>query len=283
MKSLTRLAALSLSACLSFAGTSYAAERVISAGSGITELVVALGASNKLVAVDMSSMLPTSARLKRLGYHRTLSAEGLLSVSPDLLIGSPEMGPEAALDIVRQANVKVEILPQAATPEQLVQNIDKLAVLLNTDNQNSTRLKHKIHQQLQRIEELKTQLSSPPKVLFILMRGDRAPKLGGKGTPADHIITLAGGSNGAEFNGYKTISEETLLSMKPDLILVNKQTLKESDAANSLIEKLPLLKFTPAGKQGRIVNLPAAALLGGLGPSALNSSEELAQRLVDLK
>ncbi|TKB53070.1 heme/hemin ABC transporter substrate-binding protein [Ferrimonas aestuarii] len=281
MKPFMKLAGLSLCVSLSFASS--AAERVISAGSGITELIVAMDATKKLVAVDMSSMVPESEKLEKLGYHRTLSAEGLLSVEPDLIIGSPEMGPKAALDIVRQADVDVEVLPQATDPEQLLKNVDTLASLLDTDSQVSDQLKQQINEQLKRIDELKGQLKRQPKVLFVLMRGDRAPKLGGGGTPADRIITLAGGSNGAGFDGYKTASEETLLSMNPDLILVNKPTMENADAAKMLVEKLPLLKFTPAGKQDRIVNLPTAALLGGLGPSALNSSEDLAKQLVEIQ
>ncbi|QIZ76216.1 heme/hemin ABC transporter substrate-binding protein [Ferrimonas lipolytica] len=275
-----KLSATALALSLSL--PAMAAERVVSAGAGITELVMALKAQSKLVAVDMSSQVPEDTEIAKLGYHRALSAEGLLSVDPDLVIGSNEMGPEAALSVVRDAKVKVAVLPTSDSPEQLLRNIESLAELLDADPSAGPLLQQQVEEQLQRIASLRAELQREPKVLFLLLRSDRAPKLGGNGTPADRIITLAGGVNGAGFNGYKSASEETLLAMKPDLILVNKPTLDESDAAKQLLENLPLLKFTPAGENGRVINLSTESLLGGLGPTALNATEQLAQRLVEI-
>ena len=105
--------------------------RLLSAGSSITELVVALDAEPQLVAVDSTSELPAGSELPRLGYHRQLSAEGILSTSPSLVIGSDQMGPATALKLVRQAGVQVETLPEAMGTEQLGLNILRLGELLD--------------------------------------------------------------------------------------------------------------------------------------------------------
>ncbi|MDG4870911.1 hemin ABC transporter substrate-binding protein, partial [Guyparkeria sp. 1SP6A2] len=54
-----------------------AAERVISAGSSVTELIFALGGQDQLIAVDVTSNEPRTRELPQVGYHRQLSAEGL--------------------------------------------------------------------------------------------------------------------------------------------------------------------------------------------------------------
>ncbi|BDY04264.1 ABC transporter substrate-binding protein [Ferrimonas sp. YFM] len=259
-----------------------AAERVISAGAAVTELVMALEGADKLVAVDVTSQIPEGMALPQLGYHRTLSAEGLLSLNPDLVVGSDEMGPKSALDIVRQAKVQVATLPAAETPQQLMANIDTLAALLSEEDAAPS-LKATIQSQVDRINQAKANLSRAPKVVFVLLRGDRGPRMGGGHTPADLLITLAGGENIAGFDGYKSASEETLLSLQPDLILVTKPAMDADNAAGELLESLPLLAHTPAGKNGQIYDLPAKALLGGLGPSALDAAEDLAQKLAEIQ
>ena len=53
------------------------------------QLILALGGEQSLVATDISSVEPKN--LPRVGYHRALSAEGILSLAPTRLIGSDEM------------------------------------------------------------------------------------------------------------------------------------------------------------------------------------------------
>ncbi|SDI81440.1 iron complex transport system substrate-binding protein [Ferrimonas sediminum] len=273
-------ASLVLGACLSL--SSVAAERVVSAGAAVTELVVALQGADKLVAVDVTSKVPEGMEVPMLGYHRTLSAEGILSMNPDLLVGSDEMGPKATLNIIRQADVEVANLPAAETPEQLLTNIDTLAGLLASETA-APKLKAKINEQVTRITDAKKQLARSPRVVFVLLRGDRGARLGGHHTPADMLITLAGGTNVAGFDGYKSANEETLLALEPEMILVTKPSMDDDDAAKALLESLPLLAHTPAGKNGHILNLPAKALLGGLGPSALDAAENLARQMVEIR
>ena len=61
---------------------------------------------------DYATNMPTpSARaLPQVGYQRTLSAEGILSLAPDLVLASEAAGPPAVLDQVRSAGVPVRIV-----------------------------------------------------------------------------------------------------------------------------------------------------------------------------
>ena len=120
--------------------------RLVSAGAGVTELVLALDAGNKLVAIDSTSHIPENlSHIAKLGYHRMLSAEGIIALSPTVVVGSDVMGPETTLKVLKQANIQVVQLPTTTDEPQLMNNVDTLGQLLNRQD-NATKLKQDLHQ-----------------------------------------------------------------------------------------------------------------------------------------
>lgn len=262
--------------------------RLVSAGTGVTELVLALDAGNELVAIDSTSYVPEGlAHVAKLGYHRMLSAEGIIALSPTLVVGSDVMGPETTLNVLKQANIQVVQLPATNDEPQLMSNVDTLGQLLNRPD-NAIKLKQDLHQQLQSLADKKQQISdagAQPKILFMLLQEGRGARVGGKGTAADTIIALSGAQNIAEFDGYKSMSQEGILSLQPDIILLSKRSDKPTEQTNAqiaqeLIKEMPLLAHTPAGKNGHIQTLAPQALLGGLGISAISAADTLASTLL---
>ena len=86
------------------AGAAWAARpaRIVSLGGALTEVVYLLGAQGQLVGTDTTSLFPEAAlRTAKVGYMRQLSAEGLLSLQPDAVVGTTEAGPPVVLDQVR--------------------------------------------------------------------------------------------------------------------------------------------------------------------------------------
>ncbi|MBL1379279.1 heme/hemin ABC transporter substrate-binding protein [Zobellella iuensis] len=247
--------------------------RLLSAGSGLTELVLALDAGDHLVAVDSTSELPAGLPLPRLGYHRQLSAEGMLAQQPSLVIGSEEMGPEQALALVRRAGVQVEQLPEALSVEQLQHNIYRLGELLGK-GEAATAL------QL-RVDEQARALAAGPvgkKVVFLLLGDGRSVQVAGHHTLADSLIRLAGGDNpAAAMEGYKPVAMEALVAMAPDIILVSRRHLEQQGDPSELLRQFPLLRRTPAAAAGAIVPINGKALIGGLGLSTLAEAERLHQ------
>lgn len=260
-----------------------AAPKLASAGAGTTELLLALEAGPTLVAVDDTSLLPAAqANLPRLGYHRQLSAEGIIASGAKVLVGSSEMGPETSLTLVRQAGIEVVALPAANSGEQLLANIRQLAQLV-TQPERGSALSSSVSARLTTLASKRQQLAArPPKVLFVLMQGDRPARVGGKGSAADLLIQLAGATNAATFDGYQSLSAEGMLALAPELLLVSARAASANNAAQDLIKQLPLLALTPAGKNNQVISLPPQALMGGLGLSALAASEQLAERLLTL-
>ncbi len=259
-----------------FLAGAQAAEKIVSAGASVTELIYALDAQSKLVGVDVTSVTPEGANIPKVGYHRALSAEGLLALEPTLVIGSDEMGPKPTLDQLTRAGVDVEVVDTSSTIEGLNHRIDQIAKLTDSEV-NVAKLKDKVAQQVNDLNSNQPNPSEVKKVLFLLIIEGRPANVAGKGTTPDAIIELAGGINPAasQIDSYKPLSNEAMVEMQPDVILVSGRSYEKMGGSDAVLKAMPLLAATPAGKNGDIVTIDGHALVGGLGLKSLAEAKRI--------
>ncbi|PNH89009.1 heme/hemin ABC transporter substrate-binding protein [Vibrio diazotrophicus] len=249
--------------------------RIISAGSSITELLIALGAKNQLIAVDVTSRkYNTDEALPQVGYHRQLSAEGLMALSPTHLIGSHEMGPENTLTLLKSGGIKVETVPSGDTEEDLFGRIDKIAQITGTQ-EKAKALKASIDKQLNELKSRK--LEHQPKVLFAMLTKGRPATIAGDQTTIDVIINLAGGQNPAksEMSSYKPLTAEAIVQMQPDFLLVSTRAWEALGGHEGILKEFPLLAATPVAGKDRIIPVSSSAIIGGFGLESLELTDEL--------
>ena len=92
--------------------------RIVSLGGAVTEIVFALGYGQKVVGVDASSSYPEAVSdIAKVSYHRRLSAEGIISLAPTLVIATTEAGPPEVIQQLRSAGITILILPHEPTVE----------------------------------------------------------------------------------------------------------------------------------------------------------------------
>ncbi|ENP8321939.1 TPA: ABC transporter substrate-binding protein [Vibrio vulnificus] len=256
-----------------------AQERIISAGSAVTELILALHAEQSLIAVDVTSQLPEGQQLPKIGYHRRLSAEGLLALSPTTLIGSDEMGPAPVLQQLKSTGVDIEVVNTQANVDGLKARIDQIAAILNKP-QEAQQLKSLVDQQVQSLKANQP-TNQKKKVLFLLIHEGRAANVAGTDTTPDAIINLAGAINPAadKITAYKPLSSESMVEMQPDVILVSGRSFEKLGGPDAIIKMMPLLAATPAGQNKQIMTIDGAALVGGLGLKSLAEAKRLNQLL----
>ncbi|MCR3929491.1 hemin ABC transporter substrate-binding protein [Aeromonas caviae] len=263
--------ALSLSSPSVMAG-----ERIVSIGPATTELILALGGEQSLVATDVSS--PEPRGVPKVGYHRALAAEGILSLSPTLVVGSDEMGPNSTLDQLRRANVKVEVMATAPTLANLNERIDTLAHLLG-DQAAGSKLKEEIAAQSDTLAAQAKQ-NKPLKVAFLLLHKGQPTSIAGGNTTASALVTLAGGVNPvAGLHDYKPVSTESLIELQPDLVLVSGRDWQQYQDPDAVLRQVPALSATPAGKNKAIHAIDGHALQGGLSLRSLQQANLIAQWL----
>lgn len=253
-------------------------QRWVSAGGALSEWVSALGGESKLVGVDTTSQHPESIKaLPSIGYQRQLSAEGVLSLRPQILIGTEEMGPPPVVSQIRTAGVQVELFSAQADLPTLETTLKHLGRLLGNEAQATT-LFQSYQQQL---EERKAWVSQAqarqkaPGVLLLLGHAGGKPLIAGKDTAADWLLQQAGGHNLATHSGYKPFSVESLAGLAPDVLVFSDRALTGDVARAALFKQNPILASTPAAKAGRVLELDPTLLVGGLGPRLPQSLAKL--------
>ena len=254
------------------------AQRVVSVGGTLTEIVFALGEGGRLVARDTTSGWPPEAEaLPDVGYMRALSAEGVLSVTPGLILAEEGAGPPEALDLLRAASVPMALIPEPHDIAGIPQRIEAVADALGVPEKGAA-LAAEVAAQLAAAETAAADRPSRKRVLFVLSaQGGRILASGG-GTSADLILGLAGAENAVTgFEGYKPMTDEAVAAAAPDVILMMDRGGDFAITDEALLA-LPALVTTPAAANHAVVRMNGLLLLG-LGPRTAQAATELAAAL----
>lgn len=250
--------------------------RIVSVGGAVTETVFALGAQGQLVGVDTTSLFPVDAtKLPQVGYARTLSAEVVLALKPQLLLASGEAGPPLVLTQLKGAGLRVEVLDDQHRFDGVLARTQRIGALCGREREAA--------QLVARLQQAwaarpKPPGGSAPRVLFVLAHAAGQLRVAGEGTSADAMLTLAGARNAfAGVQGYKSLTAEAALQAAPDLVLCTDQGLEAQGGADALL-KAPGLALTPAGRARRVVSMEALLLLG-FGPRLPQAVAELTRQL----
>ena len=251
---------------------------VVAVGGSITEIVYALGAQERIIAVDSTSLYPAAARAKPdVGYMRRLAAEPILAMEPALILAVEDAGPQSVLDQLREAGLPVVIVPDDPTPDGVIEKIRIVADAMGRSTQGRE-IADRLAAEFKMLRDMVATTSDRPSVLFLLSVGGGAPLAGGRNTSADSIIRLAGGENvAARFDGYKAFSPEAAVEVAPEVILLTDRTLQQLGGPEGLLA-MPQIALTPAGQDVRIVSIDGLLLLG-FGPRTGEAIRTLAAEL----
>ncbi len=133
--------------------------RIVCVSKQLNEMIFALGKGRDIVAVDLSSTYPDSAKLlPTVGYHRMLSTEGIISMKPDIVLHDNDMGPGNVLPQIEKAGLNIKaytggktiastklLLKQLAEFFGVPERADSLNKKLDTDLQKAKDALHLIH------------------------------------------------------------------------------------------------------------------------------------------
>ena len=258
-----------------------APERVVSLGGDITEIVYALGAEGSLVGVDTTSIWPAQARsLPNVGYVRQLGTEGILALRPKLAIATHDAGPPTVLEQLRSAGVALESFPVTYTPDAIAAKVLRIGELLER-REAAEKLAKQIESQAKALTGKVAAMPTHPRTVFLLSGAAGGLMVSGRETAADAAVKLAGGTNVVDaYTGYKPLSPEALIALKPEVLLLMNN---RGDASGGVAEllKLPAVAQTPAGRNGHVLLVDGQALLG-FGPRTVEKATELQAKLAGL-
>jgi len=253
------------------------ASRIVSIGGSVTEIIYALGEEERLVAVDTTSSYPeAAAELPNVGYMRALSAEGVLSTAPSLVLAIEDAGPPETMDVLAGASVPLVAIPNEFSLAGTIRKVRLIARILDAQERGE-RLIRDIRESARRLDEIKSRVDARKRVMFVLTTRDGAVMAAGRNTPASKIIELAGADNALQgFEGFKMVDAEGIVQAAPEVILMMKRgnhTPRPDD-----IFKIAAIKATPAGADRGFIAMDGLYLLG-FGPRTPDAARELAEHL----
>lgn len=243
-------------------------QRVITLAPSLTDLLVALGARDRLVGVTRLDDDPAVASLPRVGGFLDPNPEAVLGLQPDLVLWVTDGG---ALPAVRRlaelSRASRRPFPILAIPIVTVADVYASARLVGDalgDAAGGERLAAQLRATADRVQRQAATLP-PKRVLFVV--GREPLVVAGPGSFADELLRLAGARNVATGpRPWPVYPLERAVVDDPDLVI--------DAAAREPPEGIQRLAAIPAVRRGAVARLPDDGLLRP-GPRMIAGLERL--------
>jgi iron complex transport system substrate-binding protein len=258
--------------------TSRAGERVVCVSKQINEYLYDIHAESVLVARDLTSIYPPQiTKLTSVGYHRALSAEGIISMRPTMLLTDGNLGPAAVVEQVKKVGIPVVIMTPGSgqdSAQLLMTNLGKQFHHEQTADSIVGQWKSDMAAAL--ADTTKWAGGTHPRVLVMHMGQIANNYLALKqGTPADQMIRWAGGVNAVDSTGgMMRLTPEIIAKLAPDIIIATDVGFDRLGSAEKFAE-MPGVALTPAGKAKRIYRIDETEVMY-YGPRTATSLRKVA-------
>ncbi|SDK78833.1 iron complex transport system substrate-binding protein [Glycomyces sambucus] len=255
------------------------ADAIVPLSGSLSEIVFTLGLGDRVVARDITATFEQAADLPIVSHGHDISAEGVLSLQPDLVLAETGSGPQTALDQIAAAGVPIVVFDPADGIDAAAERITAVAAAFGVPDLGAQLVERTEAGIAAATEGL--DLSDPPRVAFLYLRGSASVyMIGARDSGAASLIEAAGGIDaGAEAleGDFIELTPEALAAAAPDVILVMDKGLDSVGGVEGLLE-LPGVAQTPAGENERIAHLPDGIMLN-YGPRTGDIVADLARQL----
>lgn len=198
-------------------------EKIISTAPSNTEVLVELGLSDKLVAIDKYSadVEGINADLPQIDF-RNPDAETLISLEPDIIIasGHNKVGDEDPFQLVKEAGIPVVYIPSSYSIDGIYGDIEFIAEITGTEKQGAEIIEN-MKKEVEAIREIGDKITDKKKVYFEI---GSTPSLYsfGKDTFLNEMIQIIGAENiFANEDSWISPTPESVIDANPDVILTN--------------------------------------------------------------
>ena len=276
-RSLIALAALALSVGCG-PGHEGAGQRVVCVSKQLNEYLYDIHADSVLVARDLTSIYPPQiTKLPSVGYHRALSAEGIISMRPTMLLTDGNLGPDAVVEQVRKVGIPVVIMKPGSTPDSAQLLMRQLGKEFHHEHDaDSVVAKWNSDMAAALADTAKWAASPKPRVMFMHMGQVVNNYLALKrGTPGDQLVRWAGGVNAVDsVGGMMRLTPELIAKAAPDIIIATDVGFDRLGSADKFAD-MPGVAETPAGRSRRIYRIDETEIMY-FGPRTAASLRKIA-------
>ena len=259
------------------------AQRIVCIGEAYNEMIYALGAQANLVGVDYSSTYPAEIRkLPTVGYHRALSAEGILSLKPTLIIEDDNIGPD---NVVRQLQALHIPMKTFNAKNDSIEGTKALLLEMGAFFHKEQRAKELCAQMDREMAaaavDVKKYKTTPRVAVIHYGRASNVYLLVGNGGHGDAgtagtMVQLAGGQMAIQKPGMeRMVSPEIIAKSNPQVILMTEYGFDRLGSMEQA-KTLPGVAETDAARNNRIYRVPEHDLMY-FGPDTGESIIRLAK------
>ncbi len=268
----------------SFANCSKAKDtsRIVVAGGSITEILFFLNESKNIVAVDTTSNYPEDAKnYPSIGYVRALSAEGVLSLKPTLIIGEKDMGPENVLEQLKKTKIELRVLDEKNSVKGIQDKVSCIASILGKNKDDNFEKNISLEKSVSKLKVIsKANSKKNIRGLVILMMQGTSPVVAGRNTSGGDFLKMIGSKNTmSSFEGWKPAGKEAILLSNPNFILITKRATKSYGSLNSFLKESGI-EMTEAARTQNVFSLDGMSFLG-FGPRTINSGLEISDKIYE--
>src|SRR6185437_12539154 len=252
------------------------------------EIIWALGAQNTVVGIDLSTTYPPEVKnVQTVGYHRALSAEGILSLHPTAIIHDNNIGPPQVVQQIQQLNIPMKTFSAKNDSfdgtKALIREMGayfhkeaRAEELCNTlDTQRATSLE-KVKQYTDHPRVAVIHFGRASNVYLVVGKGG-----GGDGGGVSQMIELAGGEMAVESAGrgmQRMESPEVIAKANPDVILLTDYGYDRLGGPSDQIKTLPGVATSNAARDNRIFRIEEN-VLNYFGPRSGENIEKVARTI----
>jgi len=194
-------------------------KRLIALAPNLTEILYALGLGDRVVGATNHCNYPPEASLKpKVGSYIHLNVEQIISLSPDLVIGTVDGNERFILDLLEQAHIKVFFV-NPRDVRQAIKTISTIGLVCGLP-EKARQLSNALTLRVNRVVDL---TSTGKRPLVFLQIHIQPIMTVNRNTVHHDLIHLAGGDNmtADEPVTYPRISLEEVIRRKPEVILIS--------------------------------------------------------------
>ncbi len=194
-------------------------QRIVTLAPSLTEIVYFLGLGERVVGVTAFSDYPAEAvRKPKVGSYVDLNVERIISLAPDLVLGTADGNQPAVVRLLEQAGVPVFIV----NPRNVRQVIDTVVTVgrLCGVTERATALAQGLSL---RVNEIVSKTAALEKPVVFLQVNLKPIMTVNKNTFGNDVIRLAGGQSmtaEAPMN-YPRINLEEVIRQRPEVIIIS--------------------------------------------------------------
>jgi iron complex transport system substrate-binding protein len=259
------------------------ADRLVVISQTYNEIIWALGAQDNVVGVDYSSTYPPDVKkVQTVGYHRALSAEGILSLHPTAIIHDNNIGPPQVVEQLQGLNIPMKTF---AAKNDSVDGakalIREMGAYFHKEDRAEELCRTLDAQMANSLERVKQYADHPRVAVIHFGRASNVYLVvgkggGGDGGAASRMIEWAGGEMAVNANGMQRMaSPEIIAQANPDVILVTNFGYDRLAGALDEVKALPGVATSNAAKNNRIYRIEEHELMY-FGPRSGENIEKVA-------